>query len=41
MNLYDICKITGHTNIKNLSRYIKADELDVTHKITLYDYLRN
>ena len=41
MDLYDICKITGHTNIKNLRRYIKADELDVAHKITQYDYFRN
>lgn len=41
MDLYDICKITGHTNIKTLRKYIKADELDVAHKITKYDYFKN
>jgi site-specific recombinase XerD len=41
MDLYDICKITGHTNIKNLRKYIKADELDVATKITKYDYFKN
>lgn len=38
MDLYDICKITGHTSIKNLRKYIKADELDVAEKINKYDY---
>ncbi|MFR9542321.1 MAG: site-specific integrase, partial [Rikenellaceae bacterium] len=38
MDLYDICKITGHTNIKTLRKYIKADELDVVSKIIGYNY---
>lgn len=38
MDVYDICKITGHTSIKNLRKYIKADELDVAEKIRKYDY---
>ncbi len=38
MDLYDICKITGHTSIKMLRKYIKADELDVVSKIINYDY---
>ncbi len=38
MDLYDICKITGHTNIKTLRKYIKADELDVVSKIIKYEY---
>ncbi len=38
MNLFDICKVTGHTNIKTLRKYIKADELDVVSKIIKYEY---
>lgn len=38
MDVYDICKITGHTSIKNLRKYIKADELDVAEKINKYNY---
>lgn len=38
MDIYDICKITGHASVKNLRKYIKADELDVAEKITGYDY---
>lgn len=38
MDVYDICRITGHTSIKNLRKYIKADELDVAEKINKYDY---
>ena len=40
MNEYDIGKITGHTNTRNLRKYIKADELDVAEKITQYDYFK-
>lgn len=25
MDIYDICKITGHASVKNLRKYIKAD----------------
>ena len=39
MSVFDICKITGHSNIKTLERYIKADELETVKKITdAYDY---
>ena len=38
MDIYDICKITGHASVRNLKKYIKADELDVAEKITGYDY---
>lgn len=38
MDVYDICKITGHTSIKNLRKYIKADELDIAEKINKYNY---
>lgn len=38
MDIYDICKITGHTSVKNLRKYIKADELDVAEKIRKYNY---
>lgn len=38
MDVYDICKITGHTSIRNLRKYIKADELDVAEKINKYNY---
>jgi len=41
MNVYDICKITGHSNIKTLERYIKASELETVKKITdTYDYFK-
>ena len=41
MNVYDICKITGHSNIKTLERYIKADELETVKRITeTYDYFK-
>jgi integrase len=41
MNVYDICKITGHSNIKTLERYIKANELETVKKITeAYDYFK-
>lgn len=41
MNVYDICKITGHSNIKTLERYIKANELETVKKITdTYDYFK-
>ena len=41
MNVYDICKITGHSNIKTLERYIKADELETVKRITeKYDYFK-
>ena len=39
MDVYDIIKITGHTNPTMLRKYIKADELEVVEKITdKYDY---
>ncbi|MFI3293659.1 MAG: tyrosine-type recombinase/integrase [Rikenellaceae bacterium] len=38
MDAYDICKITGHTSIKMLRKYIKADELDVAVKMVKYNY---
>lgn len=38
MDVYDICKVTGHTSIKMLRKYIKADELDVADKMVKYNY---
>ena len=41
MNVYDICKITGHSNIKTLEKYIKADSLETVKKMTEdYDYFK-
>ena len=41
MDVYDICKITGHSSIQTLERYIKASELETVKKITAeYDYFR-
>ena len=41
MNVYDICKITGHSNIKMLEKYIKADSLETVKKMTEdYDYFK-
>ena len=34
MDVYDICKITGHSSIQNLERYIKANELETARKLT-------
>lgn len=38
MDAYDICRITGHSSITTLRKYLKADELDVATKISKYDY---
>lgn len=38
MDVYDICRITGHTSVKTLRRYLKADELDVAGKMSKYRY---
>lgn len=40
MDVYDICKITGHTSIQMLRKYIKADELDVANKIQAYNFFK-
>ena len=41
MDIYDIMKITGHTTPVMLKKYIKADRLEVVHKImTKYDYFK-
>lgn len=40
MDVYDICKITGHTSIQMLRKYIKADELDVANKIQGYNFFK-
>ena len=41
MDVYDIIKITGHTNPTMLRKYIKADELEVVEKIKdKYDYFK-
>ena len=41
MEIYDIMKITGHTTPVMLKKYIKADRLEVVHKImTKYDYFK-
>ncbi|MDO4736069.1 MAG: tyrosine-type recombinase/integrase, partial [Bacteroidia bacterium] len=41
MDVYDICKITGHSSVKTLERYIKASELETVRKITQeYDYFK-
>ena len=39
MDFYDIMKITGHSTVQNLKKYIKADEIEVLEKIVdKYDY---
>ncbi len=38
VDVYDICKVTGHTSIKMLRKYIKADELGIAEKMVKYDY---
>ena len=39
MDVYDICKITGHTSPTMLRKYIKADRLEVVEKLVgKYDY---
>ena len=41
MEIYDIMKITGHTTPVMLKKYIKADRLEVVHKIMAkYDYFK-
>lgn len=41
MDIYDICKITGHSSVTLLERYIKASELETARKISqVYDYFR-
>ena len=41
MDVYDICKITGHSSIQMLERYIKADELETVRKLSeVYDYFK-
>ena len=41
MDIYDIMKITGHTTPVMLKKYIKADTLEVVHKImTKYNYFK-
>ena len=41
VDLFDIMKITGHTSVSSLKKYIKADELEVAQKIAQkYDYFR-
>ena len=39
VELFDIMKVTGHTSVEMLKRYIKADNLDVAAKLSdKYDY---
>lgn len=41
MDIYDIMKITGHSTVQNLKKYIKADELEVLEKLVdKYDYFK-
>ena len=41
MDFYDIMKITGHSTVQNLKKYIKADELEVLEKLVdKYDYFK-
>lgn len=41
MNEYDICRITGHSSLKMLEKYIKAGELETVRKLTgAYDYFK-
>lgn len=41
MNEYDICRITGHSSLKMLEKYIKAGELETVRKLTEeYDYFK-
>jgi len=39
MDVFDICKFTGHSDVQTLLRYIRADELETFKKVTEhYDY---
>ena len=41
MDYYDIMKITGHSTLQTLKKYIKADQLEVIDKIVKkYDYFK-
>ena len=41
MDVYDICKITGHSSVQTLERYIKAGELETLKKLsTEYEFFR-
>jgi len=41
MDYYDIMKITGHSTLQNLKKYIKADQLEVLDKmVEKYDYFK-
>lgn len=41
MDVYDICKITGHSSVSILENYLKASELETVRKISQrYDYFR-
>lgn len=41
MDVYDICKITGHSSIQTLERYIKASELETVKKMSReYEFFR-
>lgn len=39
--VYDIMKVTGHTSVTSLEKYIRADKLEVAQKLVLqYDYFK-
>ena len=39
--IYDIMKVTGHTSVTSLEKYIRADKLEVAQKLVLkYDYFK-
>lgn len=41
MDVYDICKITGHSSVQTLERYIKAGELETLKKMSAeYEFFR-
>lgn len=42
MNVFDIMKITGHTHLESLMKYIKADSLEIIkNRFQKYDFFKN
>lgn len=40
VDLYDIMKVTGHTNLDSLKKYVRATGAGVVHRIARYDYFK-
>lgn len=40
IDLYDIMKVTGHTNLDSLKKYVRATGAGIVHRIARYDYFK-